>query len=138
MQRCRLCRPADLLAQTEGQIDRLEQVLEIFGQPARVKKCEAIEGIIAEGDMILKEFKGTAALDAGLISSAQADEQLTMIAQQANQSARTPGARKNGSKKVTSRGFRRGRSHMAKGMEGQERSGAPQEGGAPDVGSAEA
>ncbi len=62
------------LAQTEGQVERLEQVFEIFGQPARGKKCEAIEGIIAEGEAIMKEFKGTAALDAGLISSAQAVE----------------------------------------------------------------
>ena len=62
------------LAQTEGQVERLEQVFEIFGQPARAKKCEAIEGIIAEGETIMKEFKGTPALDAGLISSAQAVE----------------------------------------------------------------
>jgi ferritin-like metal-binding protein YciE len=120
------------LAQTEEQVERLEQVFEIFGQPARGKKCEAIEGIIAEGDTIMKEYKGTAALDAGLISSAQAvehyeitrygtlrrwaemlgkrnaaslldrslreesqtDEQLNMIAEQANQTARKPGAKK--------------------------------------------
>jgi len=62
------------LAQTEGQVERLEQVFEIFGQPARGKKCEAIEGIIAEGEDIMKEFRGTPALDAGLISSAQAVE----------------------------------------------------------------
>lgn len=62
------------LAQTEGQVERLEQVFGIFGQPARAKKCEAIEGIIAEGETIMKEFKGTPALDAGLISSAQAVE----------------------------------------------------------------
>ena len=62
------------LAQTEGQVERLEQVFEIFGQPARGKKCEAIEGILAEGETIMREFKGTAALDAGLISSAQAVE----------------------------------------------------------------
>jgi len=62
------------LAQTEGQVERLEQVFAIFGQPARGKKCEAIEGIIAEGESIMKEFKGTPALDAGLISSAQAVE----------------------------------------------------------------
>lgn len=62
------------LAQTEGHVERLEQVFEIFGQAPRGKKCEAIEGIIAEGDEILKSFKGTAALDAGLISSAQAVE----------------------------------------------------------------
>lgn len=62
------------LAQTEGQVERLEQVFEICGQPARGKKCEAIEGIIAEGDEIMKSFKGTEALDAGLISAAQAVE----------------------------------------------------------------
>ena len=62
------------LAQTEGQVERLEQVFEIFGQPARGKKCEAIEGIVAEGENVMKEFKGTPALDAGLISSAQAVE----------------------------------------------------------------
>jgi len=49
-------------------------VFEIFGHPARGKKCEAIEGIIAEGDTIMREYKGTAALDAWLISSAQAVE----------------------------------------------------------------
>lgn len=62
------------LAQTEGQVERLEQVFEIFGQPARGKKCEAIEGIIAEGETVMKEFRGMPALDAGLISSAQAVE----------------------------------------------------------------
>ena len=60
--------------ETEGQVERLEQVFEIFGEPARGKKCDAIEGIIAEGESIMKEFKGTPALDAGLISSAQAVE----------------------------------------------------------------
>lgn len=62
------------LAQTEGHVERLEQVFEIVGQAARGKKCEAIEGIVAEGEEIIKTFKGTAALDAGLISSAQAVE----------------------------------------------------------------
>ena len=62
------------LAQTEGQVERLEKVFEIIGQPARAKRCDAIEGIIAEGENIMKEFKGTPALDAGLISSAQAVE----------------------------------------------------------------
>jgi ferritin-like metal-binding protein YciE len=62
------------LAQTEEQVERLEQVFEIFGAPARGKRCDAIEGILAEGDEIMREFKGTAALDAGLISSAQAVE----------------------------------------------------------------
>lgn len=60
--------------QTQGQIERLEQVFELIGKPARGKTCEAIQGIIAEGEEIMEEFKGSAALDAGLVSSAQAVE----------------------------------------------------------------
>lgn len=60
--------------QTQGQIERLQQVFELIGKPARGKTCDAIEGIIAEGEEIIEEFKGTVALDAGLISSAQAVE----------------------------------------------------------------
>ncbi len=50
------------------------QVFEIIGKPARGKTCEAIQGIIAESEEIIEEFKGSAALDAGLISAAQAVE----------------------------------------------------------------
>ncbi len=60
--------------QTEGQIERLQQVFEIIGKPARGKTCDAIEGIIAEGEEIIEDFKASPALDAGLISSAQAVE----------------------------------------------------------------
>jgi ferritin-like metal-binding protein YciE len=60
--------------ETQGQIERLEQVFEILGKPARGKTCEAIQGIIAEGEEIIEEFKGSPALDAGLVSSAQAVE----------------------------------------------------------------
>lgn len=60
--------------QTQGQIERLEQVFELIGKPARGKTCEAIQGIIAEGEEIIDEYKGSVALDAGLISSAQAVE----------------------------------------------------------------
>ena len=60
--------------ETEGQVERLVQVFEIMGKPARGKTCDAIEGIIAEGEEIIEEFKDTPALDAGLISSAQAVE----------------------------------------------------------------
>jgi ferritin-like metal-binding protein YciE len=60
--------------ETEGQVERLQQVFEIIGKRAQGKTCEAIQGIIAEGEEIMEEFKGTAALDAGLISSAQAVE----------------------------------------------------------------
>jgi len=60
--------------ETQGHVERLEQVFDFLGKPARGKTCEAIQGIIAEADEIMEEFKGTAALDAGLISSAQAVE----------------------------------------------------------------
>lgn len=62
------------LGETEGQIERLEQIFELLGKPARGKTCDAILGIIEEGKSIMDEFKGTVALDAGLISSAQAVE----------------------------------------------------------------
>lgn len=60
--------------ETQGQIERLEQVFELLGKSARGKTCEAIQGIIAEGEEIIEDYKGTDALDAGLISSAQAVE----------------------------------------------------------------
>lgn len=60
--------------QTQEHIERLQQVFEILGRRAQGKTCDAIEGIIAEGEEIIDEFKGTKALDAGLISSAQAVE----------------------------------------------------------------
>jgi ferritin-like metal-binding protein YciE len=60
--------------QTEGQVERLEQVFEILGATPRGKTCDAILGITEEGKEIMEEFKGTSALDAGLISSAQAVE----------------------------------------------------------------
>src|SRR5690606_19896257 len=60
--------------ETEGQIERLEQVFELIGKAPRGKTCEAILGIIDEGKEIMQEFKGTQALDAGLVSSAQAVE----------------------------------------------------------------
>ncbi len=60
--------------ETEMQIERLQQVFEIFGKRAQGKNCPAIEGIIEEGEEILDEFKGTPALDAGLVSAAQAVE----------------------------------------------------------------
>lgn len=60
--------------QTEMQVERLQQVFELMGKPARGKTCPAIDGIIEEGEEIMDEYKDTAALDAGLISAAQAVE----------------------------------------------------------------
>jgi ferritin-like metal-binding protein YciE len=60
--------------ETEGQIERLEKVFELIDKPARGKTCEAIQGIIEEGKEIMDEYKGSEALDAGLVSAGQAIE----------------------------------------------------------------
>lgn len=62
------------LKQTEGHVSRLEKVFALIDTAPKGKKCEAIEGIIEEGGEIMKEFKGAPALDAGLVSAAQAVE----------------------------------------------------------------
>ena len=60
--------------ETEGQVERLERVFAAIGHPAKGKTCEAVNGIIEEGKEIMKEFRSSPALDAGLIASAQAVE----------------------------------------------------------------
>jgi ferritin-like metal-binding protein YciE len=60
--------------ETETQVERLEQVFEMLGKPARGKPCEAIEGLIKEAQEVVEEFKGSDALDAGLVSATQAIE----------------------------------------------------------------
>jgi ferritin-like metal-binding protein YciE len=60
--------------ETAGQVERLEQIFELIKQPARGKTCDAINGMIDESKEVMKEFKGSAALDAGLLASAQAVE----------------------------------------------------------------
>jgi ferritin-like metal-binding protein YciE len=60
--------------ETEGQIDRLQQVFEIIGKRATAKTCPAIDGLIEEGEELLDTYKGNPALDAGLLAAAQAVE----------------------------------------------------------------
>ena len=60
--------------ETEQQVSRLEQVFELIDKKPQGKKCPAIDGIIEEGQEIIKEYKGSPALDAGLLSAAQAVE----------------------------------------------------------------
>ena len=62
------------LEETQGQIERLEQVFEILGKPARGVTCEAINGLIEEGKEIMEDFADSAALDAGILAAAQAVE----------------------------------------------------------------
>jgi len=61
-------------AETEEHVARLEKVFEEIDEAARGKTCDAILGIIEEGQEVMKEFKGEPALDAGLLAAAQAVE----------------------------------------------------------------
>jgi ferritin-like metal-binding protein YciE len=61
-------------AETKEHVARLEKVFAEIDQAARGKTCDAILGIVQEGQEIIKEYKGTPALDAGLLAAAQAVE----------------------------------------------------------------
>ena len=60
--------------ETEGQVKRLETVFGMIDEKPQGKKCPAIVGLVEEGQEIMKEYKGSPALDAGLLSGAQAVE----------------------------------------------------------------
>ncbi len=63
------------LAQTEEQVNRVEQVFEILEMAARAKKCDAMEGLVKEGQQAIEDTdEGTATRDAALIISAQKAE----------------------------------------------------------------
>lgn len=60
--------------ETEIQVERLEKIFDLLDKPARGKQCPAILGIIEESKEIMEDFADSPALDAGLLSSAQAVE----------------------------------------------------------------
>jgi ferritin-like metal-binding protein YciE len=62
------------MAETDGQVERLEQVFASIDESPKGKTCDAILGIIEEGKEIMNEYKGMPALDAGLLAAAQAVE----------------------------------------------------------------
>jgi ferritin-like metal-binding protein YciE len=64
--------------ETEGQIQRLEEVFDLIGQKPKGKTCPAIDGILEEGKEVIEEYAGTEAIDVGLIASAQAVEHYEM------------------------------------------------------------
>jgi ferritin-like metal-binding protein YciE len=60
------------LEQTQGHVGRLEQVFELLDLKAQAKKCDAMEGILKEGESIIDDtVEGTATRDVGLILAAQ-------------------------------------------------------------------
>ena len=59
------------LEQTKHHAQRIQQILEALGEPAKGKKCKGMHGIIAEGKEILGEDYGGALMDSAVISAAQ-------------------------------------------------------------------
>lgn len=59
------------LEETEGHVQRCEQVFEMLGKTAQAKKCEAMEGLITEAEDIMEESDEGVMRDAGIISAAQ-------------------------------------------------------------------
>jgi ferritin-like metal-binding protein YciE len=67
------------LEQTQGHVQRLEQIFEKLGESPKGKTCKAMEGLIEEGSEAIDEYEGTI-LDAALIGAAQRVEHYEMAA----------------------------------------------------------
>ena len=59
------------LTETEDQIIRLEKVFELIGKKEKEKKCDAMEGLIKEGQSIMEETEKGPVRDAGIIAASQ-------------------------------------------------------------------
>lgn len=59
------------LRQTEAQVERIDRIFTEMGGSPRGKKCVGMEGLIEEGNEIMKEDAEPEVLDAGLIAAAQ-------------------------------------------------------------------
>jgi ferritin-like metal-binding protein YciE len=60
------------IAQTEEHVSRLERVFEILGEEPQAKKCDAMEGLVKEGETVIEETEdGSLTRDVGIIASAQ-------------------------------------------------------------------
>ena len=64
------------LAVTKNQVVRLETIFDLLGEKAEGKKCEAMAGLLKEGDSILEETAPGPVRDAGIIAASQKIEQL--------------------------------------------------------------
>jgi ferritin-like metal-binding protein YciE len=59
------------LAQTESHVSKVENVFEVIGQKPRSSKCEAMMGLLKEGDEMAADHRGSASIDPALIAAAQ-------------------------------------------------------------------
>jgi len=56
---------------TEAQVQKVERIFELLGKKAVAKKCEAMDGLIKEGEDIMKNSEPGPVRDAGIIAAAQ-------------------------------------------------------------------
>lgn len=68
------------LEQTRGHAQRLEQIFEALGEPAKGKKCKGMAGVVAEGAEMIDEDFEDEVMDSGLISAAQRVEHYEIAA----------------------------------------------------------
>lgn len=69
------------LGQTQEHVSRLEEVFEMLGKKAQAKKCDAMEGLVKEGESVIEETEdGSMTRDVGIIISAQKVEHYEIAA----------------------------------------------------------
>ena len=68
------------LRETEGHIERLDQVFESLGEKAKGKTCAAMKGLVEEAKEIMEEDAEPNVLDAALIAAAQKVEHYEIAA----------------------------------------------------------
>ena len=59
------------LQETEGHVNRLEEIFKILGQPVKGHPCSAMKGILEEADEVMSQKAEPAVLDAAIIGAAQ-------------------------------------------------------------------
>jgi len=64
--------------ETEGQVERVQKAFDALGKRARARTCEAINGLIEEGEEVIEEFAEGTVRDAGILANAQAVEHYEM------------------------------------------------------------
>ena len=64
--------------ETEGHVKRLEEVFGLIDAKPVAKTCDAIMGIVKEGEGVIEDYEGSPALDAALIGVDQAVEHYEM------------------------------------------------------------
>jgi ferritin-like metal-binding protein YciE len=65
---------------TKGQVQRLEQVFELLGVPAKAKACAGMKGLIEEGEEVMGEDASEKLMDAAIIGAAQRVEHYEIAA----------------------------------------------------------